>query len=325
MRKVLFATTALATVAGAVAVANAEVSISGSVEWRYMSVSDDDTAQASDSDFQATNDITISMSSTTDNGLTISQYINIGNGAVGTSESSISGDFGTIAFNQDSGGAHAASSFDVTSGGVAGGHGDPAFTLYDGSGTAVTKVEIDEAQIDDSEDGALNYFSPTFAGFQFGFGTSHLDHADDNTSTSMGAKYSGSMGDVSYSVGYASYDGTNSNIEGTHTGVNVSFSGLSLGAGSSTNKDGNALEKETISYSAKYAVSDVLTVAVGQSNSENDNGGTKLEAANTTISAAYTIAPGLVLNISSHDFEYKSGGSVANDGQAIQSELKMSF
>ena len=102
MRKVLFATTALATVAGAVAVANAEVSISGSVEWRYMSVSDDDTAQASDSDFQATNDITISMSSTTDNGLTISQYINIGNGAVGTSESSISGDFGTIAFNQDS-------------------------------------------------------------------------------------------------------------------------------------------------------------------------------------------------------------------------------
>ena len=234
----------LATVAGAVAVANAEVSISGSVEWRYMSVSDDDTAQASDSDFQATNDITISMSSTTDNGLTISQYINIGNGAVGTSESSISGDFGTIAFNQDSGGAHAASSFDVTSGGLPGGHGDPSFTLYDGSGSAVTKVEIDEAQIDDSEDGALNYFSPTFAGFQFGFGTSHLDHADDNTSTSMGAKYSGSMGDVSYSVGYASYDGTGTDIEGTHTGVNVSFSGLSLGAGSSTNKDGNALRKK---------------------------------------------------------------------------------
>ena len=140
MRKVLFATTALATVAGAVAVANAEVSISGSVEWRYMSVSDDDTAQASDSDFQATNDITISMSSTTDNGLTISQYINIGNGAVGTSESSISGDFGTIAFNQDSG-AHAASSFDVTSGGLPGGHGDPSFTLYDGSGQPLPKLK----------------------------------------------------------------------------------------------------------------------------------------------------------------------------------------
>lgn len=325
MRKVLFATTALATVAGAVAVANAEVSISGSVEWRYMSVSDDDTAQASDSDFQATNDITISMSSTTDNGLTISQYINIGNGAVGTSESSISGDFGTIAFNQDSGGAHAASSFDVTSGGVPGGHGDPSFTLYDGSGSAVSLVEIDEAQIDDSEDGALNYFSPTFAGFSFGFGTSHLDHADDNTSTSMGAKYSGSMGDVSYSVGYASYDGTGTDVEGTHTGVNVSFSGMSLGAGSSTNKLSGGTEKETISYSAQYAVSDVLKVAVGQSNSENDNGGTKLEAANTTISAQYTIAPGLTFNISSHDFEYKSGGTVANDGQAIQSELKMSF
>ena len=141
----------------------------------------------------------------------------------------------------------------------------------------------------------------------------------------MGAKYSGSMGDVSYSVGYASYDGTNSNIEGTHTGVNVSFSGMSLGAGSSTNKLSGGTEKETISYSAVYAVSDVLKVGVGQSNSENDNGGTKLEAANTTISAQYTIAPGLTFNISSHDFEYKSGGSVANDGQAIQSELKMSF
>ena len=72
MRKVLLATTALATVAGVAAVANADVSIGGGVEWRYMSVSDDThtSVRATDSDFQSTQDITIPMSTTTDSGLT---------------------------------------------------------------------------------------------------------------------------------------------------------------------------------------------------------------------------------------------------------------
>ena len=331
MRKVLLATTALATVAGVAAVANADVSIGGGVEWRYMSVSDDahTSVRATDSDFQSTQDITISMSTTTDSGLTMSQSINIGNGAVGTSVSSISGDFGTIEFSQDSNSAHAGSSYDVTSVGIAGGHGDTNFTVYDDSTSSASAIArglgINEAVLSDTEDGALNYHSPSFGGFSFGIGVSHLDHGDDNSSMSMGAKYTGAVGDVSYTVGYAMYDGNASNIEGNHIGANVSWDKVTFGIGSATNQASATQETKTLSYSVNYAMSDDLTLNIGQVDAKEDKTSTKYEASNTSIGLAYSIAPGLTFSMSSHSYDYKEAGVTKNDGNAIQSELKMSF
>jgi hypothetical protein len=338
MRKVLLATTALATAAGVAAVANADVSIGGGVEWRYMSISDDahQTVRASDSDFQSTQDITISMSVTTDSGLTMAQSINIGNGGVSTSVSSISGDFGTIEFNQGSGSAHAGSAYDVTSVGIAGGHGDASFILYDASTASASAVtgaasgntgvgSLNEAVLSDAEDGALNYHSPTFGGFSFGVGVSHLDHGDDNTSMSMGAKYAGAMGDVSYTVGYATYDGTGSAADGSHVGANVSWDKVTFGIGSSANQSSNTKELKVLSYSVNYAVSDDITLNIGKVDSKENKTSTKYETTNTTIGVAYSIAPGLTFSMSSHNFDYKEAGATKNDGQALQSELKMSF
>jgi len=76
MRKVLLATTALATVAGFTAVATADVTVGGNVEWRYISYSDDETSaggntnRASDNRFDQLVNMTISLSQTTDTGLT---------------------------------------------------------------------------------------------------------------------------------------------------------------------------------------------------------------------------------------------------------------
>ena len=330
MRKVLLATTALATVAGVAAVANADVSIGGGVEWRYMSLSDDThtSVRATDSDFQSTQDITISMSTTSDSGLTMSQSINIGNGGVGTSVSSISGDFGTVEFTQGSSSAHAGSSYDVTSVGISGGHGDASFTVYDdstASAAAISKVQINEALISDAEDGALNYHSPSFGGFSFGVGVSHLDHGDDNSSMSMGAKYTGSVGDISYTVGYAMYDGISANKEGNHIGLNVSWDAVTFGIGSAANQKSSTDEQKDLSYSINYKVSDDLTLNVGQSESKEEKTSTKYEASNTSIGVAYSIAPGLTFSMSSHNYDYKESGTTKNDGSAIQSELKMSF
>jgi hypothetical protein len=338
MRKVLLATTALATVAGVAAVANADVSIGGGVEWRYMSLSDDahTSLRASDSDFQSTQDITISMSTTTDSGLTMSQSINIGNGGVGTSVSSISGDFGTVEFNQGSGSAHAGSAYDVTSVGIAGGHGDASFILYDGSSSSASAVtgaasgntgvgSLNEAVLSDAEDGALNYHSPSFGGFSFGMGVSNLDHGDDNTSMSMGAKYTGAMGDVSYTVGYATFDGVGANSEGNHIGANVSWDKITFGIGSSANQSSATKELKVLSYSVNYAMNDDLTLNIGQVESKENKTSTKYETSNTTIGVAYSIAPGLTFSMSSHNYDYKESGTTQNDGQAIQSELKMSF
>jgi hypothetical protein len=327
MRKVLFATTALATAAGALTVANADVSISGAQEWRYISISDDYTSRSSDTDFTADTDVTISFSTTTDSGLTLGMTSNISETAGGTTTSSISGDFGTITVSEGSTAVHAAGSYDVTSVGIAGGHGDISYSLVNSSGTAVTAVELDEAQIDDTSSGAvIMYHSPSYGGFSFGVGTSHLTTSDDNTSMSMGAKYSGAMGDVSYTIGYATYDGVGANTKGSHVGANISWDAVTFGVGSSSNETSASSKKETLSYSVNYAVSDDVTVNIGRSNSENKMGtSADLEASNTTIGVAYSVAPGLTASMSSHSIEYKSGGSVNNDGTVVQAEIKMSF
>jgi hypothetical protein len=326
MRKVLFATTALATAASAVAIANADVSISGAQEWRYLSISDDVTTRSSDTDFTADTDVTISFTTTSDSGLTMSLSSALNEGT-SSMTSSISGDFGTISVVEGDSSAHAAGSYDVTSVGIAGGHGDVGYALVTSGNASVTAVEIDEAQIDDTSSGAvIMYHSPTYGGFSFGVGTSHLTMSDDNTSMSMGAKYSGSMGDVSYTIGYATYDGVGANTKGNHIGANVSWDAITFGVGSSSNETSASSKKETLSYSVNYAVSDDLTVNIGRSNSENKMGtAADLEASNTTIGVAYSVAPGLTAALSSHSFEYKSGGSVDNDGQVVQAEIKMSF
>lgn len=327
MKKILLASSALATVALAAPVMAADVTVSGGVEWRYTSVSDDadNETRASNSSFQSTQDVTISFASTSDSGLSMALSANFGDDAVGTMSSSISGDFGTIEWSEASGSAHAASTYDVTSGGVAGGHGDGGFTLYNGLGAPVDKVGHDEAQINDPENGVLNYHSPTFNGFSFGVGISHLTHADDNSSTSFGAKYSGEagmMGDFKYSIGYASYDGAGDDVGGSHIGGTLTSGALTLGYGQASNDDGSD-EEDVVSYSATYELSDDLKLNVGHAISEY----AQEEATNTTVGIAYSIVPGLTFSLSSHSFEYTNGdfADQQNEGSAIQSELKMSF
>lgn len=325
MRKILFATTALATVAGTMAVATADVSISGSTQWRYLSVSDTDAATTSNNDFNADHDVTISFSTTADNGMVMGMTNNISQGGAGTLTSSIGGDFGTISWSEGSNSMHAASSFDVTSVGIAGGHGDGGFTVYDGSNTAVVGVGHDEALIGDTEDGVLAYYSPSFGGFSFGVSVAHLDFADANQSSSVGAKYTGSVGDIGYTIGAASYDGTATTIEGSHMGANVTMGDLTIGFGSASNRTSSTSKEDVNSYSVNYALNDQMTLNVGHADSENHAGSTNKDLSNTTVGLSYTIVPGLSASISSHSFDYKENSATANDGSAMDLEIQMSF
>jgi len=334
MRKTLLATTALATIGGIVAVAHADVAITGATQVHYESVSDDNTASTlpSDTAFTLGNTVTISMSTSSDNGLTFGMTQLVGNWADTKTEAYISGDFGKVIIcdASTSGSCGAAGDYDVTSVGIAGGHGDQTFSLMPGGTvtSAVSAVEIDEAQIDDATDtdgATLEYHSPSFGGLTFGMHTSHLARGDDNTSMGYGMKYSGSMGDVSYSVGAASYDGVGNDEEGTHVGANVSFGDMTFGIGNASNKSSSTSKKETLSYSVNYAVNSDITLNVGHTNSENKAGSTNYEATNTTVGVKYNIAPGLYATLSSHSFDYKENGSTSNDGQAVVSQIQMSW
>ena len=381
MKKMLIATTALTSFAVAAPALAVDVTISGGVEWRYVSIGDDieddnagDGERTSTTDFNGTQNATISMSTTSDSGLTFGASIVVGDD--GTKSSHIKGDFGTIEFSEGSGGAHAASSYDVTSVGIAGGHGDPAFALLnkmgskpkfsaanstrtaadtkmtsklEDNGTITTSTDdvmaglligYDEAQINDPENGALNYHSPSFSGFSFGVGTSHLTHGDKDSTTSYGLKYSGGtdmmddgmMGGITYEVGVAGYDGGD-DVGGSHFGFTVTSGDLTLGYGQASNEngvawyDGKAVsnQEDVTSYSINYKMLDGrMTLNAGHATSENDV--LKAEATNMTFGVAYTIVPGLAFSISSHNFEYTDDTEAnKNEGSAIQSELKMSF
>lgn len=329
MRKVLLATTALATIGGVAAVATADVTISGAAEWRYNSVSDDYTSRTSDSYMAVANDVTISFSTTTDSGLTFGVTQNWGDGTGATATSTISGDFGTIEWTEGSNSMHAGSAYDVTSVGISGGHGDlSGYTLVNAAGTAITSVGTDEALITDAENGALNYHSPSFGGLTFGLGVSHLSTSDDNTSTSFGAKYSTEMMGATVTLGVATYDGVASESDGSHVGANIKYGDITFGIGSASNKSSATSKEEVVSYSVNYAMSSDITLNIGQANAENKGAAAAsddAELTNTTIGIKYSIAPGLYATLSSHTFEFKTGGSVNNDGQVTQAEIKMSF
>ena len=123
--------------------------------------------------------------------------------------------------------------------------------MFKSDGTAVTSVGHDEAQINDPENGALNYHSPTFSGFSFGVGTSHLGHGDEESSTSYGAKYSGDlgmmddgmMGGLSYSIGVAGYDGGD-NVGGSHIGINITSGAMTFGIAQASNEKAEGDEEE---------------------------------------------------------------------------------
>jgi hypothetical protein len=319
MRKILLASTAIASTF-AVASAQAEVSISGGVTMQYYSINDDVTSRTSDQTMSMTdNTVSISFSSVTDSGLALSYSTTID--MSDTKNASISGDFGTIAMSNT---GHAAEAFDVTSGGVIGGHGDLQTNKLDDSGVAITGVRFNEASIAaDITTQAINYYSPSINGFTFGVGISEIEA--DSQETSMGAMYSASMGDVSYSIGYAAVDGDSVEEEGSHVGLNITMGDISLGLGMSDNQASASAKEETTSYSVTYAMSDALTLNVGHVSSSDDTASTTLDATNTTIAAAYTIADGLVASLASHSFDYKEAGAANNDGSVMQFMINMSF
>jgi len=204
--------------------------------------------------------------------------------------------------------------------------------MYNGtvaSDGKITTVDKNEATIRcTSSTTTLNYHSPSFAGFSFGMGTGNMALTDDNSTTSYGAMYSGSMGDVSYSIGVAGFDGVGNREDGTHTGATVSMGNITAGIGRSVNTINSASKKETLSYSVVYGVSDTVSLNVGRVDSKNKLGqgvSDDAELTNTSVGVKYTIAPGLYFTFNNHSFDYKVNGSSKNSGSAIQSEVKMSF
>ena len=102
MRKVLLATTALVAMGG-VSAASADISISGSASYNYVTNSGSGTtpSAAEDRDMSTTVDTDITMSAAFDNGMSATGIMSLDESGVDTGTGwTLSGDFGTVGFGQ---------------------------------------------------------------------------------------------------------------------------------------------------------------------------------------------------------------------------------
>jgi len=320
MRKILLASTAIATTF-AVASANAEVSISGGAAMHYQSVSDNLTRTAvSDEVLQLIdNTVTVSFSSVTDNGLTLSYSTNMQDST--SQNASISGDFGTITL---SGTAHAAEAFDVTSPTMKGGHGDvnytPEASVSSGTGVDVTQVRANEADVSALTGNNIAYYSPSINGFSFGVGIGGIDTTDDVTSG--GVKYTADLGGASVTLGYAASQGA-ANVTSDHVGAQVSMGNITVGIGNATEEASTSDKEEVTSVGITFAMNDQLSFNAGTVNSDNTLASKEMNT--TSVGVQYTIASGLVANLATNSFEYKASGATVNDGSVTNLIISMSF
>jgi hypothetical protein len=273
MRKVLLATTALVAMTGVTA-ANADISISGNIEWEYVS-------QDTGTTFKDDSSLTIKAVNAADNGVTFTAVTSLGGGSdAGASNFEnvyiqASGDFGTL-YLGDVDGNSAISLMD----GALGRNKD--IETDQGMGTADTAIFLD-GQAD------IIYMTPSFGGLKLGFGVDLTD-ADANASdgaADMGLTYS--MSGINL---YAGATSGQVNDE-SNFGVSTSIAGFNIGVGSRSVNDSQAKASD---IGVNYTLGNGIKVAA-LSGKGTDAAGASVT--NSNVGLSYTIVPGVKFNAES--------------------------
>jgi hypothetical protein len=262
MRKVLLATTAL--VAMSVTAAQADISIGGSMEFDYTNT-DGTVAVARDGN------LTITASSTADNGITygvtVNNHIDLADAVAEDAFISVAGDFGKFVLGKN----------------------DNASENMDGSLGKNMDIHSSGAQASTSTvaavyDDGISYYSPNVNGFAVGY--------------SMQPENAGAS---SYIVTYSG-NGIHAHFAGndadaTQMGVSFSMSGATIAIGSGD--DGSASNSKSTDIGVKYALNDTTTLGMM---SASKQGGAKYQ----NIGAKVTLGGGAYTMI-----EYSSGKASA--------------
>jgi hypothetical protein len=273
MRKVLLATTALVAMTGVTA-ANADISISGNIEWEYLS-------QDTGTTFKDDSALTIKAVNAADNGVTFTAVTSLGGGSdAGASNFEnvyiqASGDFGTL-YLGDVDGNSAISLMD----GALGRNKD--IETDQGMGTADTAIFLD-GQAD------IIYMTPSFGGLKLGFG---VDLTDADALASDGAADMG----LTYSMsGINLYAGATSGQvnDESNFGVSTSIAGFNIGVGSRSVNDSQAKASD---IGVNYTLGNGIKVAA-LSGKGTDAAGASVT--NSNVGLSYTIVPGVKFNAES--------------------------
>ena len=322
MRKVLLATTALVAMGG-VSAASADISISGSASYNYITNSGAGStgttaaggpANQESRDMSTTVDANISMSSSLDNGMSIAGLVSLDEGGVDDSGWSISGDFGKVAF-----GGTANDGFGTTNTGTT---ADEGITLSTTTGTtAATAVAIPYKTVhnDFIPHSNVSITLPTVSGFTLGLGmTDGATNAADGTQ--WGVTYAMDAGSMNVTVAYANASA------GSGSANDASSAGVTVVAGDATIKVArNEISTyEASSIGASYAVNDALTVQAYTGTTEKSDTAA-YEVKDTGIGLTYTITTGLSISVTNNDFTGKGGTNGAENGTRTVVALDATF
>lgn len=332
MRKLLLGSTALAAASTlATNVVLADVSVSGSYEFTYVSQDSGIASTGSSFDnFTNDSDVKFSFTNKTDSGLTIGMHVVMENGAEDESNMTISGGFGKLQLGADDG---AGDQLTRTAHDLVG-----PDALNDGGGAVLGSggnLADDNADLinDVNDQNAITYILPSMGGLTIGAtyrdAGSGTNNNDDETV--VAGKYAFESGAVKGSIHY----GVN-NIGGTTAGagsLNSSSMALDVSTGpfraviaKAESDVTTAITTEVTDYGIQYNVGNGLTLAAVGTQVEENTGGETSDI--TTVSAKYNIASGLDAYITYHDYDYEDGTTATtadDDGSWTSVTIKATF
>ena len=327
MRKLLLGTTALAAAATISAnAALADVSISGTYEFKYLSRSSNDTAVDGTSFTHGDNDLIINFTSKTDSGLDLTYRYDFGavtgDGMGHTADENsltIAGGFGKLVLGTDD---DAADSYNI----------DEMDLIAEEPTAGTTNSSIRRNSAISSTDAMkVAYHLPAIGGLTAG--ASFADSGANGTAdiTTYGAKYGMSAGGANITLGYATKTTENAtqDMDDTNMGLKVSQGDLSLII-SQGQYEANDEDIESQGAAISYKMPNGMTIGAFTFKSEDDlDVGEEYSASGAEVQ--YSIASGLTAVITVIDYDYKVTAAnheatpVADSGTMSQLTLKTSF
>ena len=327
MRKLLLTSSALVAAASISSYAAADVSVTGEFEWTYSQQAADQTSKDGDS-FATDNEIVISFTNKTDNGLTVTGKLEMDSddgdeSAVSVDESvlSISGGFGTFRLGLED-------PVDETFG-----IDEQDLIDEEGSGLVTSASLGSTSNLGLGGDAnKIAYITPKMGGFQAGYSIADSGASATTDTNAIGASYSMPIGGGSITIKYnqATKDGA-VDTDTTNMGVQVAMGAMTLIASSGTKEIASDEDIEGNGFAIKYDMGGGMTIAAAtvEVTDELDKSGAEEEKYTANIGeVVYTVAPGLDAKVTYTDYEYKDGGSTTagdDSGQITNLTITAAF
>jgi hypothetical protein len=328
MRKILLGTTALAAAATLTAnAALADVSITGSYEFKYKSRSSNDATLDGTTMGHGDNDLIINFSSKTDSGLSLNyryDFTAVGGEAhahtADENNLSISGGFGKIILgtDDDASDSYGIDEMDLIA-------EEPTATMASSSIGTTSGIGSSDAM-------KVAYHLPAMGGFTTGISFVDSGAAGGSDKTAYGFRYGMDAAGASVTVGYGA-----SSTEADTKDTDESTMGLKIVSGdismilSSGKYEADDEDRDNSGASISYKMPNGMTIGAYTFKSEDDLDSGE-EYTRSGAEVQYTIASGLTAVINVDDYDYKvtsgtheSAGAVADSGTITQLTLKASF